>query len=260
MAYNADLDQIAVSVWKFSEFWIIDHSTTTAEAASHKGGRGGKGGDLLYRWGNPRAYRAGTKADQKLFTQHNAHWIPRGLARAGTYSAVQQRRRTAGWQSFVGRRAGTPRRFAGALPLQAGNGLRAGPAAWSYAAPKKTEFFSSFISGAQRLANGNTLICSGASGTIFEVTPEKEIVWKYVNPVKGGTPFGPPPKPGQLMSPVAGDMLAISSEQRMQLDEIQKDIDAHLDKLLTATQKKQFTERDAGCWRVWTFPDNPARS
>src|SRR5262249_38003886 len=45
VAYNADLDQIAVSVWKFSEFWIIDHSTTTAEAASHQGGRSGKGGD-----------------------------------------------------------------------------------------------------------------------------------------------------------------------------------------------------------------------
>ena len=80
------------------------------------------------------------------------------------------------------------------------------------------------------------------------MTPEKEIVWKYVNPVKGGTPFGAPPPPGQIMSPVAGDMLAISSEQRMHLDEIQKDIDARLDKLLTADQKKQATEwpRDPG--------------
>jgi len=83
VAYNADLDQIAVSVWKFSEFWIIDHSTTTTEAASHKGGRSGKGGDLLYRWGNPRAYRAGTKADRKLYSQHNAHWIPKGWPALG---------------------------------------------------------------------------------------------------------------------------------------------------------------------------------
>ncbi len=81
--YNPDLDQISVSVWAFSEFWIIDHGTTTAQAASHTGGRMGKGGDLLYRWGNPRAYRAGTKADRKLFSQHNAHWIPRGLPGAG---------------------------------------------------------------------------------------------------------------------------------------------------------------------------------
>src|SRR5262249_49444459 len=59
VAYNADLDQIMLSVHAFSEIWIIDHSTNTAQAAAHSGGRYGKGGDLLYRWGNPRAYRAG---------------------------------------------------------------------------------------------------------------------------------------------------------------------------------------------------------
>ena len=83
VAYNPDLDQVVVSVHAFSEFWIIDHSTTTAEAASHKGGRGGKGGDLLYRWGNPRAYRNGSKMEQRLFNQHNAHWIRPGLAGEG---------------------------------------------------------------------------------------------------------------------------------------------------------------------------------
>src|SRR5207244_3463212 len=83
VAYNQDLDQVVVSVHGFSEFWIIDHSTTTAGAASHSGGRSGKGGDLLYRWGNPRAYRSGTAADQRLFAQHNAHWIPRGLPGEG---------------------------------------------------------------------------------------------------------------------------------------------------------------------------------
>ena len=57
-----------------------------------------------------------------------------------------------------------------------------------------------FISGRQRLPNGNTLICSGANGTLFEVTPEKEIVWKYVNPVRavpgpGGPALVPEPRP-----------------------------------------------------------------
>src|SRR5262249_35975805 len=73
VAYNAQLDQISVRVWDFSEFWIIDHRTTTAAAASHRGGRQGKGGDLLYRWGNPRAYRARAQTDPKLFSQHNPH-------------------------------------------------------------------------------------------------------------------------------------------------------------------------------------------
>ena len=116
-----------------------------------------------------------------------------------------------------------------------------------YTAPKKTDFYSSFISGAQRLSNGNTLICSGTNGTIFEVTPDKEIVWKYVNPFKNEVPAGEPPRPGRIMTSLAGEMLAISADQRKQLDEIQKDIDAHLDRLLTADQKKQFA--------VW--PRNP---
>jgi hypothetical protein len=79
VSYNAKLDQILISVRSFNEFWIIDHSVTTKEAAGHTGGRSGKGGDLLYRWGNPSAYRAGKTSDQKLFAQHDAHWIPEGL-------------------------------------------------------------------------------------------------------------------------------------------------------------------------------------
>jgi hypothetical protein len=243
VAYNAELDQIAVSVWKFSEFWIIDHSTTTAEAASHQGGRGGKGGDLLYRWGNPRAYRAGTKTDQKLFNQHNAHWIPRGLPGAGRILLFNNGPdRPGGNHSSVDELA-LPVDSQGRYALKPGSAHGPDKPVWSYTAPKKEEFYSSFISGAQRLANGNTLICSGANGTVFEVTPEKETVWKYINPVKAGAPFGPPPKPGQIMSSLAGEMLAVASEQRAQLDAIQHDIDAHLDKLLTATQKKQATER-----------------
>src|SRR5262249_52369420 len=83
VSYNAKLDQVMVSPRGFSEFWIIDHSTSKAEAAGHKGGRHGKGGDLLYRWGNPEAYRAGTAADRRLFSQHDPHWIPEGLQGAG---------------------------------------------------------------------------------------------------------------------------------------------------------------------------------
>ena len=82
VAYHAELDQIMLTVRAFSELWIIDHGTTSAEAAGHTGGKSGKGGDLLYRWGNPQAYRAGTRADQRLFAPHGAHWIPPG--RPGT--------------------------------------------------------------------------------------------------------------------------------------------------------------------------------
>jgi len=81
--YNAELDQIVVSPREFGELWIIDRSTTTAEAAGRTGGRAGRGGSLLYRWGNPAAYKSGTAADQQLFYQHDPQWIAPGLPGAG---------------------------------------------------------------------------------------------------------------------------------------------------------------------------------
>ena len=77
--YNSDLDQILISVRNSDEIWILDHSTTTAEAASHSGGIYGKGGDILYRWGNASAYNRAPVSDQKLFGQHGVHWIKEGL-------------------------------------------------------------------------------------------------------------------------------------------------------------------------------------
>ena len=58
----------------------------------------------------------------------------------------------------------------------------------------KSDFFSSHISGTQRLANGNTLICSGEQGRFFEVDSGGKIVWEYVNPYEGQGPrgMGPP--------------------------------------------------------------------
>ncbi|MHB1557575.1 MAG: aryl-sulfate sulfotransferase [Isosphaeraceae bacterium] len=239
ISYNPELDQIAMSVWSFSEVWIIDHGTTTAQAAGHTGGRRGRGGDLLYRYGNPVAYRAGTRADRKLFNQHNTHWIPAGLPGAGhlmlfnnggkrpdgPYSTVDELVLPVDAQGHYTRQPGKP--FGPDAPV------------WRYSAPRKSDFFSSFISGAQRLPNGNTLICSGANGTIFEVTSDKTIVWKYINPFKGDTPIGPRRRPGQILPRIAGELLGITADQRKQVDEIQGDIDAHLDRLLTADQKKQ---------------------
>ena len=64
-----------------------------------------------------------------------------------------------------------------------------GPAApvWTYQAPNPTDFYSSEISGAHRLPNGNTLICAGVNGKFFEVTSAGETVWEYVNPVGNRT-------------------------------------------------------------------------
>lgn len=179
--YDAATDQIVLSVPNHDEIWVIDHSTTTAEAAGSTGGNQGRGGDLLYRWGNPQAYDRGTAADQQLFFQHNPNWIAEGLPGAGNILL------------FNNRVPGPPQHSeifeltrqndaSGAYPALA-PGQAHGPAApvWTYVAPNPGTLNSPPISSAQRLANGNTLICSGAQGWIFEVTNAGQGVWQYFN-------------------------------------------------------------------------------
>jgi hypothetical protein len=186
--YNPDLDQIVVSNHNWSEIWIIDHSTTTAQAATHTGGKCKKGGDLLYRWGNPAAYRRGTAADQKLFQQHDPYWIPKGLPNAGKIMIFNNGlNRPAGAYSSV-ETITTPfnittnsysTKTMPYLPSQSD---------WIYTAITKPSFYSPFISGAQMLTNGNILICNGNSGDLFEINSSKEKVWEYINPVNSQGP------------------------------------------------------------------------
>ena len=89
--YNPQLDQILISSRNQCEIWVIEHGTNTAQTAGHTGGRYGKGGDLLYRWGNPAAYRLGAAADRQLVEQHDAEWIPDGLPGAKAAAALIRR-------------------------------------------------------------------------------------------------------------------------------------------------------------------------
>ena len=184
--YNAELDQIILSARYFGEVWIIDHSTTTSEAAGHSGGKGGKGGDLLYRWGNPRAWRAGTPEDQQLFWQHNSQWIAPGLPGAGNILIFNNGSEVAEFNrgySSVDEIA--PPVDGANYRLEPDSAYGPAEPVWVYTAERPGDFFAPYISGAQRLPNGNTLICDGPHGTLFEVTPAGEIVWKYVNPRVG---------------------------------------------------------------------------
>ncbi len=181
--YNPALDQIMLSPRHFSEIWIIDHSTTRAEAAGSGGGNSGRGGDLLYRWGNPRAYRAGTPDDQQLFWPHNPHWIPPGLAGAGNILIFNNGREFPDFRrnySSVDELA--PPVDGANYRLDPGQAYAPAEPVWTYTAATPSDFYTRFISGAQRLPNGNTLICYGTRGTIFEVTPAGKTVWKYANP------------------------------------------------------------------------------
>ena len=66
---------------------------------------------------------------------------------------------------------------------------------WKYQEASADNFYSSRISNAQRLPNGNTLINEGLFGRFFEVTPAGEVVWEYVNPY-----FGPASRPPQTQT------------------------------------------------------------
>jgi hypothetical protein len=185
--YDAELDQVWLSVRNFSEVWVIDHSTTTEEAAGHVGGRLGRGGDLVYRWGNPRAYGAG--GERQLFGQHNPTRIAGGLPGAGHLLVFDNGDAQARPYSRV-LEFETPLQQDGSYAYDLATGY--GPLApvWQYVAEPPESFFASIISGAQRLASGNTLVTDGPAGRFFEVTPSGDIVWSYVlTDTAGGTGY-----------------------------------------------------------------------
>ncbi len=177
--YNTELDQILLSVHGFDEFWVIDHSTTTAEAASHSGGTYGKGGDILYRWGNPAAY--GASGDHEFYGQHDAQWIPSDSPGAGNILVFNNGQgRPDGSYSTVEEIVPDVNPD-GSYPVTIGEAFDPSSQEWVYMAPNPTDFYGHNISGAQRLPNGNTLICEGPDGYIFEVTNDGTVVWTYQN-------------------------------------------------------------------------------
>jgi len=177
--YNPGLDQVIVSPRIYSEAWVIDHSTTTEQARGHTGGRNGRGGDLLYRWGNPETYRRANPAYHSLMFQHDVSWIPDSLPGAGHMMAFSNGGNDRRWSEVV----------EWAAPQDSPGFYRPDPdSTWGPREPvwtfrDTTWFYSSHIGGSQRLPNGNTLICEGRFGTFFEVTPDSQIAWKYISPV-----------------------------------------------------------------------------
>ena len=179
--YNEEFDQILISSRFLNEIWIIDHSTTTAEAAGHSGGRYGKGGDLLYRWGNPQVYKAGNSSTQVFFGQHDARWIEEGYPGEGHITVFNN-----GWKRPDKKFSSIyeiipPVDSNGNYYLEPGYSYGPEEPIWLYVAENPTDFFSGALSSAQRLPNGNTLVCEGEPGNFFELNPEKKIIWSYKN-------------------------------------------------------------------------------
>lgn len=179
--YNAELDQIVLSAHNQDEIWVLDHGTTTEEAAGATGGRYGRGGELLYRWGSPANH--GAPGAAQLSGQHDPEWIDAGSPGAGNL-LLMNNGNAFGFSAVF--ELATPVQADGSYPLVAGAAFAPEAPVWSYSDPGV--FYSSYISGSQRLPSGNTLICEGDAGRFFEVTPDARIVWEYRNPVG---PIGP---------------------------------------------------------------------
>ena len=194
--YDSAFDQVLFGARDFNEVWIIDHSTTTEQAGGHTGGRYGMGGDLLYRWGNPRTYRRGDTADQVLYHQHHSSWIPRGLPGAGNITVFDNGLLRPGSLYSTAIEFMPPVDSTGHYQ-DPPPGEPYGPAGptWQYIANPPTSFYSAQLGSVQRLPNGNTLICDGNSGRFFELAPDTQVVWKYINPVTDTLPKyqGTPP-------------------------------------------------------------------
>jgi hypothetical protein len=178
--YNSELKQIVLSSRLLSELYIIDHTTTTEQAKSHEGGTYGKGGDILYRWGNPESHQFGDSESQTLFSQHYPHWIPEGLNDAGKLMIFSNGNsiRFSSVEIIT-----PPTTSPGFYTFNSTTGYGPSETDWTYTDPAEpSDFFSSILSSAQRLPNGNTLICDGDSGYFFEIDANNNKVWEYINP------------------------------------------------------------------------------
>ncbi|MEM9547739.1 MAG: aryl-sulfate sulfotransferase [Bacteroidota bacterium] len=180
LGYHEEFDQIVLSARNTSEIYVIDHSTTAEEAATGSGGSYGKGGDILYRYGNPEAYDHGTPEDRILFQSHDVDWITHGpykndfIVFNNKYiSSVRSRIQI--WENPTTN---------GTYEFSDENLFGNDQILWTY---DTTGFYSSIMSNAQYLPNGNILTTEGSTGEITEITPSGTSVWNYINPVDKST-------------------------------------------------------------------------
>jgi len=188
--YNPVLDQIVLSVPYFNEFWIIDHSTSLEEARSDLGGNFGKGGQLLYRWGNPKTYIKNQETIQHLFFQHDVQWLD-PLAPPGT--------KDFGKMVLFNNRYSDEYSVGMVISTSIDLENKWYETSEGIFLPEKEDLIiqhpedspkdlSDGLSSIQQLPNGNWLVLYGRWGYAIELHPNNELVWEYIIPLKGGEP------------------------------------------------------------------------
>jgi hypothetical protein len=218
--YNQSLDQIVVNSVQ-GEFYVIDHGNTfiAGDPSASIALAAGTAGDFLYRFGDPARYAQGDKpsvledwtqstaGNKQLGGAHDIQWIADDLQGAGNFlifnNAQYLSEHTA--QSYVmeidpflnasgvdtGSYVNPP--DAGYYTLTSPDVTDKTPrllskqVVWNYASKSSLTLGSTIGCSAQRLPNGNTLICADTWGYITEVTPDNRTVWDYIVPVTNST-------------------------------------------------------------------------
>ena len=141
-------------------------------------------GSIVWRLGPNFLESDAMRAIGQIIGQHHAHLIPKGLPGAGNLLVFDN-----GGSSGYGEPSGIAPNGVGIYARSTSRVLEIDPVTlklvWSYTAGN--QFFSTNISGMQRLPNSNTLITEGAGGRVFEVTSDRRIVWEYMSPPPTGT-------------------------------------------------------------------------
>jgi hypothetical protein len=142
----------------------------------------GRDGSIVWRLGPDFSASKELRAIRQIIGQHHAHFIPKGLPGAGNLLVFDN-----GGASGYGFANPIAPDGRGAFVRATSRVLEINPVTlelvWSYSNPR---FYSSNISSAQRLPNGNTLITAGAGGRVFEVARDGTIVWEYMYPLFSG--------------------------------------------------------------------------
>lgn len=216
--YNSNLDQIVINSVR-GECYVIDHGKTfvPGNLAASLALATSTNGDFVYRFGDPARYNQGTApyiyvngdwtqsttGTKQMGGSHHASWIPNGFPGAGNLLIFNnaQNLREHTQQSYaleinpylnassnnVGTYVNPP--DAGYFTWSPGNNTDKTPRmlsrqqVWFWYSKASHGMFNTIGGGAQRLSNGNTLICSDEQGHLIEVTAAGDIVWEYINPM-----------------------------------------------------------------------------
>ncbi len=170
--YISSLDQIILNSRVLDEFIIIDHNLTTQQAATNTGGRYNKGGQILYRWGNPESYNSGTATDRELHDQHDTTFVGDNSLSRGTF-LVFDNQDDPNFSTI--KEVNINVTADGVYPSIPASGNNPSTPVWSYS---NEEILSPRTSGVQRLPSGNTLITSTSGAIIREVNYAGEILWE----------------------------------------------------------------------------------